>query len=195
MAVDGVQISAAPPTGAAAVVVVHTLGVLQGFVDLTASLNATHIRRESEAVPQPLLVVASASGPYAAGSSSTAVVPVAVGTLNLLYIPVLRSNSSAARAAAVGNYSWFGQQLPKQGWPWASGLTADPQLVASFHLISVSSAIGSTGYRASGYWSSSKGCYVMGFRAPSSGVFHGQLNLTHPGPGSSKEVGQCAKYS
>ena len=182
LVVRGVSVppaTSANSTGGVATVFVSR--ILQGFIDLPLSVSASHLQRDSEAVRQPLQMVAS---------PGDGAIPVPVGAMNMLYLPVLRAKSTAANAALLENYLWF-VRPGVQGLPDLSGFVRDPLLNATLTVSPLLSngtvdTVLSAVYQ--GVWSSSNSSYTLGFRCPKAGLYLAYINLTHTGASAPQTV-------
>ena len=159
-----------PPKGP---VVLNVTGVLPGTIDLGLSLRSTHIQAYGDLARQALL-------PAIALSSNKSGVSVYSGPSHLLFIPVLRANSSAAQAAATGNISWYAPPLLSKGLANGSGFVVDPGLTLKLSLTPSPSGSVET---FNGFWSSSNSSYVLTFKCPTLGRYDGRLDLVHPPAG------------
>jgi hypothetical protein len=154
-------------------VTLNVTNVLPGIIDMGLSVRSTHMQAFGDLTRQALL-------PAMALSASTGGIRVPSGPSHLLFLPVLRANSSAAQSAAAGNFSWYGSPHVKKGLSDGSGFIADPGLVLKLMLTPSNPGPVDT---FTGSWSSSNSSYILTFKCPSLGSYIGHLELIHPPAG------------
>lgn len=172
------------PTNSSAQAQLLVDSVMLGLVDVDNSLNATHLQRYAEAGRSPVQAVINAS---VNDTSPPGTIPVPVGGVNLLYIPALRSGSTAAGLVAVGNYSWFATP----GQVGGSGFVRNPGLNLTMLLVQLAangSALSATQQTLNGSWSSSQQAYLVGFKCGTSALYRAQLQLAHSNGSATLQV-------
>jgi hypothetical protein len=172
------------PTNSSAQVQLLVDNVSSGQVDVDGSLNATHLQRHAEAGRTPIQAVVDAS---VNDTSPPGSIPVPVGGVNVMYIPVLRAGSTAAGLVAAGNYSWFTTPSQVRG----SGFVRNPGLNVTLRLVQLAgdgSALPATQQVLNGSWSSSQQAYLVGFKCGASALYSAQLQLAHSSASATLQV-------